>query len=143
MRFKPLSALALVSVITCLGFTATPAGATGALQETDNTYDAPITKEKPVMVIRFNSPSVYYQMPLYNVVRKALQIYPGAFFELVSVIPTTGSYAADEASTQAAHENAKKVMATLGEIGLPKAKYETSYTTSSEVTDNEVHLFVR
>jgi hypothetical protein len=138
---KPLFCT-LAFVIALSTSPATFAASQGGDHTTQNIYGG-IHKDKPVMVIRFNSANVYYQMPLYNVVKKALQIYPGAFFELLSVIPSTGDYKTDEASSIEAHENLEKIGLTLDQIGLPRAKYEASYTTSSEITSNEVQIFVR
>ncbi|NDF11870.1 MAG: hypothetical protein EB060_03515 [Proteobacteria bacterium] len=72
-----------------------------------------------------------------------MHVYPGAFFEIVSLIPTTGSYKEDEDAAMTAAANARRVMQTMTEIGLPPERFQTNYTTTSTLGLNEIRIFVR
>ena len=101
-------------------------------------------EDTPLVVIRFNKEqNVMYQIPLQNAVKKAMHVYPGAFFEIVSLIPTTGSYKEDEDAAMTAAANARRVMQTMTEIGLPPERFQTNYTTTSTLGLNEIRIFVR
>ncbi len=96
-----------------------------------------------LMVIRFNQENIYYQMPLYKTVKKALQIYPNASFQILSVIPTTGNYKTDENSANLVAEYSSLIVNSLEEMGLPKARLRTNYTSGSDLQYPEVRIFVR
>ncbi len=109
-----------------------------------NTFQpAQFSSSDPLMVIRFNQPSVYYHASLYNVIKKALEIKPSANFEVESLIPSTGSESKDTESKRVALENGKKIMESISTIGLPSDRIKINYKGSNEVINNEVHIFVR
>lgn len=118
--------------------------ADGRPYESPNKY-TPTTgmEDTPLVVIRFDEDNVMYQIPLHNAVKKAMRVYPGAFFEIVSLIPTTGSYKQDEESAMKAANNARKVMQSMKEMGLPAERFQTNYSTTSSIGINEVRIFVR
>ncbi len=99
--------------------------------------------EKPLMVIRYNQENVYYQLPLYNAVRKTLQVKPTAQFNFVSKIPFTGQPQKDQASEEAARANWAGVRQTLDDIGLPERQMTMRYESSNDITANEILVFVQ
>lgn len=105
--------------------------------------EMPTGVEKPLMVIRFNQPNVYYQLPLYRAIKKALSIYPNAFFQVVSVVPTTGNYKSDHDSAQASSGYATQVTNVLSEMGLPPTRMRLNYTSDSAASYPEVRIFIR
>lgn len=109
---------------------------------TPNTYSEKKEAENPLITIRFNQRTIYYQVPLYNAVNKALQVHPAAFFNIVSVIPTTGDFKRDEAISKYAAANAEKVVALIEEAGLPRERVQVSYQSDSSIEWNEVKVFV-
>lgn len=98
---------------------------------------------KPVITIRFNQPNVYYQTPLYNIVKKTLEIKPDANFEVRSMIPSTGDEKTDNDNKKAAIENGQKILSSLASIGLPQDRIRINYSGSNTVNSNEVQVFVR
>jgi hypothetical protein len=101
------------------------------------------TAGQPLMIIRFNKQNIYYQLPLYKTIKKALQIHPSASFQILSVIPTTGDYHADNEGSKEAAQYAALVTTALSDMGLPASRYRTNYTTDSSSSDYEVRIFIR
>lgn len=99
--------------------------------------------DKPVMVIRFNQPRVNYEMQLYSILQKALDIKPEAKFEVVSLIPSIGSEAIDYENKVVASENGKQFLKTVDDIGLPRERIDLNYQGSTEVSSNELRVFIR
>lgn len=113
-----------------------------ALPTVDLPYD------KPLVTLKFEAKEkdfqdVYYQLPLENAVRYALVTAPGSFFDIVSVIPTSGDYQTDHERSVAAFHHIEDVMETMREMGVPRARMQANYTSSSEIDYNEVRVFVR
>lgn len=98
---------------------------------------------EPLMIIRFNQPNVYYQLPLYKAVKRAIDIYPNASFQVLSVIPTTGDFKTDDKSAGEASEYANLITTALTDMGLPRARFRTNYTSDSTQSYHEVRLYVR
>jgi hypothetical protein len=109
---------------------------------TTNNYAPKSPENKPLVILRFNQDTVYFHLPLKNAVENALRVHPTAFFEVVSVIPTTGDFKTDEENSKEAFRHTKDVMHTLHEIGVPKERFETSYVSSAESDFNEVRIYV-
>lgn len=99
--------------------------------------------QKPLMVIRYNQENVYYQLPLFNVVQKALQVKPNAEFTFVSKIPHTGHPEKDSAAETQAHTNWQAVLQTLNDIGLPEKQMHMRFEKSNAVAANEILVFVK
>jgi len=98
---------------------------------------------RPLMVIRYNQENIYYQMPLYNAVRKALQVKPDAQFTFVSKIPVTGHPEKDSKAQQQAHTNWQAVLQTLNDIGMPEKQMTMRFEQSNALLNNEILVFVR
>jgi hypothetical protein len=62
---------------------------------------------------------------------------------LVVVTATGGDAAQNAANRQAASGYAESVLVSLGEMGLPVERIRLSGITSSEISNNEIRLFVR
>ena len=99
--------------------------------------------QKPLMVIRFNQNNVYYQLPLYNAVQKALQVKPNAQFTFVSKVPFTGQPQKDQRFEQEARANWQNVLQTVTDIGLPEKQMEVRFEKSNQLLTNEILVFVR
>lgn len=98
---------------------------------------------KPLMVIRYNQNNVYYQLPLYNAVQKALQVKPTAQFTFLSKVPYTGHPEKDRYAEEAARANWQNVLQTVSEIGLPQKQMDVRFEKSNQVLNNEILVFVQ
>jgi hypothetical protein len=97
----------------------------------------------PLVVIRFDRPDVVYEQALYTAVSRALERKPSATFELVAVAPNAGNSAQVAVNANASKRNAENVMRSLTSMGLPADRVSLSATTSPEVENNEVRIYVR
>jgi len=98
---------------------------------------------QPLVVIRFDRPDVPYQQALYSAVSQALERRPEAQFDLVAVAANQGMAGQAALNQNQSRKNAEKVLRTLTDMGLPAARISLSSTTSTQVSTNEVHLYVR
>src|SRR5665213_2898831 len=98
---------------------------------------------RPLVVIRFDRPDVAYEQALYTAVSRALERKPSANFELVAVAPNSGTSAQAAVNANASKRNAENVMRSLTSMGLPADRVSLSATTSTDVQNNEVRIFVR
>ncbi len=97
----------------------------------------------PLVVIRFDRPDVSYEQALYTAVSRALERKPSATFELVAVAPNAGNSAEVAVNTNASKRNAENVMRSLTSMGLPADRVSLSATTSGDIQNNEVRVYVR
>jgi hypothetical protein len=96
-----------------------------------------------LVVINFDRPDVAYEQALYTAVSQALERKPSATFDLVAVAPNAGNSAQVAVNADASKRNAEKVMDSLTSMGLPADRVSLSATTSGEVKNNQVRIFVR
>lgn len=99
--------------------------------------------ERPLVVIRFDSPDVAYEQPLYTAVSRALERKPSATFNIMAVAPNAGSPAQVAVNTNASRQNAENVLRSLTNMGLPADRVSLSATMSPDIQSNEVRVFVR
>lgn len=99
-------------------------------------------ENQPLVVIRFDRPNVAYQQPLYTAISRALERKPDATFTVMAVAPNAGTPAQVAIDTNASRQNAEKVLRTLTNMGLPANRVSLSATTSPDVQNNEVRIFV-
>lgn len=92
----------------------------------------------PLVVIRFNEPRIYFERPLYNALRKALETKPGVRLNVINYFPTTNQNLVDEAEA-----NLNKVMKVLQEMGMPLNRIGVSSEPASDLKNSEVHIYVR
>jgi hypothetical protein len=98
---------------------------------------------RPLVVIRFDRPSVQYEQALYDAVSRALDRKPEAAFDLVAVHPKTGSTAQVILNSTAARRNAEAVLRTLVDMGLPATRMNMTSVGSASAQSNEVRVYVR
>jgi TPR repeat protein len=89
--------------------------------------------EKPLMIIRFQSPSVNYQQSLFVAMSQALKTNPDMQFEVASF------YENGEAGGRFAEQVAQEMI----RMGLPAKRVRVSAQTDTQATAPEVQLFVR
>ena len=104
---------------------------------------SPTGSRRPLVVIRFDRPSVNYQQALYTAVSRALERRPDASFDLVAVSPSGGSTAQAALDTGKAWKNAQDVLRALTDMGLPPSRVTLSAITAADTSSNEVRLFIR
>lgn len=98
---------------------------------------------RPLVIIKFDSPNVAYQQPLFNAVNQALSARPNASFELVAVTPGQGGNAQRALGSTQAKQNADGVLRSLTQMGLPSSRIAVSSRTSPAAATSEVHVYVR
>jgi hypothetical protein len=100
-----------------------------------------LSQETPLMIIRFNQPSVGYPMPLYNTLSRALKVKPSAVFDVVSVAPHAKEAHSQSRYNKIAAQNTDKVIGTMHEIGLPDRRIQLSHVIDA-VDASEVRIYV-
>ncbi|MEK7801762.1 MAG: hypothetical protein AAB276_04845 [Pseudomonadota bacterium] len=117
---------------------------TVALAETAKADQPPsAVNPRPLVKIRFDKASVNYEQPVYMALNEAMEKYPTAHFELVAVYPSKGNAAQVAIESTKSRRNAERVMRSMSQMGLGMDKVDISYASSADVTDNEVHIYVR
>jgi outer membrane lipoprotein SlyB len=124
------------------GFVSTPMGAPSAAATRERPVPG-LAERRPLVIIRFDQPTVDYEQALYTAVRRALDRRPDANFDLVAVAPNAGSPAQVALHSDASKRNAESVMRSLTGMGLPADRITLSATTSASVQANEVQIYVR
>ncbi|MEL0012664.1 MAG: hypothetical protein VW881_04455 [Alphaproteobacteria bacterium] len=102
-----------------------------------------LANRRPLVLIRFDRPNVPYKEPVFSAVSEALNRRPGSVFDVVSIVPQSGSPAQVALNANQARRNGEKVVQTLLEMGLPSDRVSLNSTSSGQVTNNEVHIYVR
>lgn len=92
----------------------------------------------PLVVIRFTEPRIYFERPLYNALRKALETKPGVRLNVINYFPTRNQDVVDDAEA-----NLNKVMRVLQEMGMPLNRIGVSSEPASDLEHSEVHIYVR
>jgi hypothetical protein len=98
---------------------------------------------RPLVVIRFDRPNVPYQEPLFTAVSEALNRRPGSVFDVVSIVSQRGTPAQVALNANQARRNAEQVLQNLSQMGLPSDRLSLNSTSSGEVANNEVRVYVR
>jgi hypothetical protein len=98
---------------------------------------------KPLVIIRFRQPNVEYEEALYGAVKSALERRPSASFDLVAVAPAAATPAQVDANGRAAKRYAATVLRSLTQMGLPAERVSLASTTSAQVRNEEVDIYVR
>ena len=125
--------------------TSAAAGSTAAPQSAPpaRAPGAGLSSGRPFVVIRFDHPDVAYEPQLHEAVTAALSRLPNLAFDLVAVSAPAGTEAQAAANAEAARANARKVMQSLLDMGVPAERIRLSEVTDPNVVANEVHLYVR
>lgn len=97
---------------------------------------------RPLVVIRFERPDVEYEQAVYAAIGQALEKYPQAAFELVSISPAGGNPAQASLAGLDARKHGEAVLRTLTQMGLPSERIRLSESKSDSVRNGEVHIFI-
>ena len=100
-------------------------------------------QDKPLVVVRFNNDSVQYETPVKQMVKSALEIKSGAFFDVVTIVPETGNSSKDKALKKEAKEKTDKIVDLIKDSGARFGKVRTTYQQSWLASDVEVDIFVQ
>jgi hypothetical protein len=98
---------------------------------------------RPLMVIRFNQPRVFFQQPLYTALSRAIEAEPAVRFHLVSYIPQTTDARRNQQAQQRAQANLGAVLQQMRQMGVPESQISATTTPDGSLAFDEVHLFVR
>ncbi|MDA8232867.1 MAG: hypothetical protein M0006_16165 [Magnetospirillum sp.] len=104
---------------------------------------AAVTRDSPLVTIRFDKPNVNYEGALYTAVKSALDRRPQASFDVVAISPAGATPGQDALSAASARRSADQVMRSLTNMGMPATRLRTSSTTSTAANSPEVEIFVR
>jgi hypothetical protein len=99
--------------------------------------------DRPLVVIRFDRPHVAYEDALYTAVKGALDRRPNAVFDVVGVVPVSGTPGTSVLSENSARRNAEAVVRSLSQMGLPADRVRVSSASSTDASGDEVRVFVR
>ena len=102
-----------------------------------------LANRRPLVVIRFDRANVPYKEPLFSAMSEALARRPNAAFDVVSIVPQRGTPAQVALNANQARRNAEQVVQSLVEFGLPSDRISLNSTSSGQVANNEVHIYVR
>ncbi|MFZ4762728.1 MAG: hypothetical protein ACOYK8_07940 [Alphaproteobacteria bacterium] len=90
----------------------------------------------PFVTIRFDGKTPPdYANATYQAIKRSLEIYPEAKFELKGLLPASSPYNLVQKQ--------KEVAATLVALGLPEAKITQSFSNSANVTVPQLQIFLR
>jgi hypothetical protein len=92
----------------------------------------------PIVTIKFGRQRAAYEKTLYSALSQALASEPKASFTVVGISPDATRVAANSAE-----RNAKAVMHTMGEMGVPPARMEVSAATDPGIGASEVRVYVK
>lgn len=98
---------------------------------------AAVSDSRPLVVIRFDRPTVEYEQPLYRAISEALDRRPSANFEVEAAAPATA------ASPVSARRQADRVTRTLMEMGVPRERLFLSERLAPDARSDEVRIYVR
>lgn len=96
-----------------------------------------VSSERPLVVIRFDRPTVEYEQPLYRAISEALERRPSANFEVEAAAPIA------DASPINARRRADRVVRTLIEMGVPRNRIDVSERLAADAITDEVRIYVR
>lgn len=102
-----------------------------------------LAQRRPLVVIRFDRPTVAYKEAVYNAISKVLERRNNAAFDLVAVTPDQGSLGRIAVESSKARRQAENVKRALVDMGLPSSRVALSAASSDTSNVNEVHIYVR
>lgn len=144
--YLPLAAQADIGKI---GSPVVPSNAPAKGKEAADKTDAAAQEAKdataertPLLVIRFNQRHVYFQRALKQAVESAERAKPGAFYDVVSVVPGGGSASQNQRINEDSVANLNAVVQELQSLGVQAERIHTSSQPGVGVTSQEIQLFV-
>ncbi|TVQ83887.1 MAG: hypothetical protein EA357_04510 [Micavibrio sp.] len=106
-------------------------------------YQPEVPSRRPLVIIRFDRPNVQYQQPLYTALSQAMDRYPGAQFDIVSVAPETRNPAEQALASSNARRNGEDVLRTMTQMGVPTNRVNMGSDVRPGISSGEVHLYIR
>ena len=103
---------------------------------------APAAPTPPLLTIRYDVPSPDYASALRVVVRQAMARKPDVLFEVVTLVPATGTPAQQVAAAQAANANGRAVAQGIVTDGADVGQLEMAARADPAVTTREVRVYV-
>ena len=98
---------------------------------------------KPLVVIRFNQPHVYYDQQLYGGISQAVAVKPGVMFDVVSNAPFTGDSGRDAEWIKVASHNTQAVIASMQAMGVPMERMRVTGQQQAGLRYDETQIFAR
>lgn len=95
------------------------------------------TAGRPLVVIRFDRPTVEYEQPLYRAISEALERRPSSSFLVEAAAPPSAG------SPASARRQADRVVRTLIEMGVPRERIDSSDRLAGDALADEVRIYVR
>lgn len=109
-----------------------------------NAQDAGFSvQEKPLLIVRYNQRTVYYNKALYMAVSKAVEAKPDVTFRVLSLVPQTHNEQRDNAFLQASQAHTRRFMQDMQGMGVPQSRIQMSTQRSSAIDYDEIHLHVQ
>ena len=99
--------------------------------------------QKPLVIIRFNQPRIYFDKQLFTAISKAVAIKPEVSFNVVSYAPVTGDPQADSKWQALASRDTQSVLASMQNMGIPINRIQVSGQQDAGLKYDETHIFVR
>ena len=91
----------------------------------------------PLAVIRFNQPRVYFQRPLSNAVKSALQVSRDVKFNIVQYNPQGA------ARSSRTERNLQAVLKQFQQLGVGSRNMQVNRQAVAGLSHSEVHVYVR
>ncbi len=101
---------------------------------------APIERV-PLVVIRFNQPSVYFDQQLYGAIAKAIEVKPDVMFDVVAMAPASGDAVRDAHWVKVASHNAQRVVASMQHMGVPMERMRVIGRIQQGLRYDETQVF--
>jgi hypothetical protein len=98
---------------------------------------------EPIVTIKFAKAHTSYDRVLYAALSQALAARPRASFSVVAVAPTRGTTAAVQLAQNSAQREARSVMRSMTEMGVPSTRMGVSSSTDPSIATSEVRVYVR
>ena len=92
----------------------------------------------PLAVVRFNQPRVYFQRPVGNAIRSALNVSRDISFNIVHYVPAGSSMIAKKADN-----NLQKIIEHIYSMGVSSQNLSVKKQIASGMPHSEVHIYVR
>jgi hypothetical protein len=99
--------------------------------------------EDAVMIIRFNKQSVDYKKQLEQIVSVAMEAKPDVFFDIVTIVPETGSMRKDRENKDKSSLYSNQVVEIMRKAKVIPDNIRLSFQNSKIVKDSEIHIFAR
>ncbi len=109
-------------------------------------YAAPVVAAPPpappLLSIRYDTPAPDYAAALRVVVREALARKPDVLFEVVTLVPATGTPAQQVGAAQAANGSGREVAQAIVGDGADVGQIEMAARADPAITAREVRIYV-